>query len=156
MAGPDQPSKATTAASASDTQHPQLVPPAALNPDVQQGTIQETICVPGYATSVRPSTSYTNDVKLKLLRDAGIPTGDARLFELDHRIALAVGGHPRSPANLQLQHWEGDDGAKRKDQLERRLQQLVCSGRTSLAEGQRALYFDWQAAYRQYVQTARP
>lgn len=36
------------------------VPPEALNPDVHQETIQQTICVPGYTALVRPSTSYTN------------------------------------------------------------------------------------------------
>ncbi|MEY8688995.1 MAG: hypothetical protein AB9M53_03830 [Leptothrix sp. (in: b-proteobacteria)] len=90
-------------------------------------------------------------MKAKLLREAGIPQADVRLYELDHRVALAVGGHPRSMVNLQLQLWDGDDGAKRKDVLERRLQVLVCSDRLSLGEAQAALYFDWQAAYLKYV-----
>lgn len=126
------------------------VPAEALNPDVLQNTIAQTICVPGYTASVRPSTSYTNGVKLKLLREAGIPSAEATTFELDHRVALAVGGHPRALVNLQLQKWEGEDGAKRKDQLERRLQVLVCSGQVALDEAQRAMFWDWQSALRRY------
>lgn len=127
------------------------VPVRALNPDVRQDTIQQTICTPGYAASVRPATSYTTGVKLKLLREASIPKQRAPDFELDHRVALALGGHPRSLENLALQPWEGDAGAKRKDRLERRLQELVCAGKVALDRAQQALYFDWEAAYRDYV-----
>lgn len=44
----------------------------ALNPEVRQTAIGQTICVPGYTRQVRPSTSYTDGVKRKLLRVAGI------------------------------------------------------------------------------------
>ena len=146
------PSSATTPAAndVSSVKRYAPVPAEALNPDVHQNTIAQTICVPGYTASVRPSTSYTNGVKLKLMREAGIPSAEAPTFELDHRVALAVGGHPRAPVNLQLQKWEGEDGAKRKDQLERRLQVLVCSGQVALDEAQRAMFWDWQSALRRY------
>lgn len=124
------------------------VPAEALNADVRQDTIQQTICIPGYAASVRPSTNYTSGIKAKLLRERGLPPSSATEFELDHRIPLALGGHPRSLANLQLQHWEGEDGAKKKDVLERRLQALVCSGRLSLRDAQRDIYRDWQGMAR--------
>ena len=45
------------------------VPVDALTPEVRQETIQLTICIPGCAASVKPSTSYTNGVKAKLLRE---------------------------------------------------------------------------------------
>ena len=129
----------------------QTVPEEALNPDVQQVTIQQTICVTGYTASVRPSTTYTNGVKLKLLREQGLPASAANEFELDHRIPLALGGHPRNLQNLVLQPWEGKDGAKVKDRLERRLQQLVCTGKLLLDDARRAVYLDWQRANRNYV-----
>ena len=50
-----------------------------------------------------------------------------------------------------LQPWEGDDGAKKKDRLERRLRQLVCAGQPLLDDARRAIYLNWQAAYRVYV-----
>lgn len=148
-------SAAIAACSSTDRQllvsTPREVPVAALNPDVRQETIHETICVPGYTATVRPATSLTNGVKTKLMREAGIQQSEAGHYELDHRVALAVGGHPRSLLNLELQRWEGDDGARRKDALERRLQVLVCSDRMPLRDAQVALYFDWQAAYLRYV-----
>jgi hypothetical protein len=143
-------------ASSATTEEPaQVIPPEALNPDVRQETIQQTICVPGYTASVRPSTTYTNGVKVKLLRETGRPPAAASDFELDHRVPLALGGHPRSLKNLELQPWEGEDGAKKKDRLERRLQRLVCAGSEPLAHAQRAIYEDWKDAYRKYVDGLR-
>ena len=81
------------------------------NPDVTQETIGQTICVSGYTKTVRPSTSYTKGVKLKLLREAGIDESFAGQYELDHIIPLAVGGHPRKLSNLTLQPWYGEKGA---------------------------------------------
>lgn len=107
--------------------------------------------MPGYTASVRPATSNTTGVKLKLLREASIPSDRASDFELDHRVAVAHGGHPRALENLALQPWGGDSGAKRKDRLERRLQQLVCAGKVALDRAHRALYFGWEAAYEEYV-----
>jgi len=74
----------------------------ALNPDVHQDTIANTICVPGYTKTVRPATSYTNGVKRKLLREAGIDESHMPEYELDHIVPLGLGGHPRSLDNLML------------------------------------------------------
>jgi len=128
-----------------------VVPVEALNLDVRPDTIDQTICLPGYTASVRPATSYTNGVKAKLLRESGTDAANARKYELDHVIPLAVGGHPRNIKNLNLQPWDGEDGAKKKDRLERRLQQLVCSRLLGLRDAQAAIWTDWQAAYRRYV-----
>lgn len=127
------------------------VPSDLLNPDVREDTLDATICSPGYTALVRPSTSFTNGVKAKLMREAGIDPRAASTLELDHRVSLSVGGSPRHLANLQLQSLEGKDGAKRKDRLERRLQSLVCARQLSLAQAQWDLYSDWQAAYRRYI-----
>lgn len=129
----------------------QVVPLEVLNGDVRQETIDTTICVPGYTASVRPSPSFTNGIKLKLLREAGLPAERAPEYELDHHLALAIGGHPRNLRNLVLQRWEGEGGARRKDRLEKRLQALVCSRQLSLADAQWAMYSDWKAAYSKYV-----
>ncbi len=84
------------------------VPVEALNPDVRQETIAQTICTLGYTASVRPSTAYSNGVKARLLREQGLPPSESPAYELDHRIALSIGGHPRALANLALQPWEGE------------------------------------------------
>ena len=123
----------------------------ALNPDVTPRRIANTICVPGYTKSVRPSTSYTNGVKRKLLREAGRSEARMADYELDHIIPLALGGHPRSLRNLMLQPWDGPTGAKKKDRLEVKLQCLVCSGQLGLSDAQKAIYTDWPKAYHTYA-----
>lgn len=110
-----------------------------------QETIEQTICVSGYTKTVRPSTSYTNGVKRKLLREAGIDESLTGQYELDHIIPLGVGGHPRKLSNLMLQPWYGEKGAHRKDGLERRLQGMVCRGDLSLLDAQRCIAEDWVA-----------
>ncbi len=106
--------------------------------------------MPGYTTAVRPSTSFNNGIKAKLMREAGIAPEAASTLKLDHRVSLSVGGHPRHLSNLGLQPLEGPGGAQGKDQLERRLQILVCARQLPLAS-QWVLYSDWQSAYRQYM-----
>jgi hypothetical protein len=80
-----------------------LGPRGAINEAVTQANIQQTICVPGWTATVRPSPSYTNGLKAKLLREQGLPQADAAKYELDHLIPLALGGHPRKAENLWLQ-----------------------------------------------------
>ena len=123
----------------------------AINPEVNQANIHQTICVPGYTKTVRPSTVYTNGVKRRLLRESGIDESHRTEYELDHIIPLAVGGHPWKLTNLQLQRWEGVDGAKRKDRIEVKLQCLVCTEQVSLADAQRDIADNWQAAYHKYA-----
>src|SRR6266446_6249105 len=123
----------------------------ALNPVVRQETIDQTICVPGYAKGVRPATSYTNGVKQMLFQRTHMNPALAQYYELDHIIPLALGGHPRKLDNLELQLREGKNGAKRKDRLEVKLQCLVCSEQVKLATAQREILEDWQAAYHKYA-----
>lgn len=100
---------------------------------------------------MRPPTSYTNGVKHKLLQEQGLPDSDAKKFELDHYIPLALGDDPRSADNLWLQPWEGEQGAKKKDRLERRLQVMVCAGSLTLEQAREEISRDWIGAYRKYV-----
>ncbi|NDG40899.1 MAG: hypothetical protein EBY28_16380 [Betaproteobacteria bacterium] len=122
-----------------------------LNADVRQDTISSTICVAGYTASIRPSSSYTQGVKFKLMQAQSIPRADASGYELDHRIPLALGGHPRALANLSLQPWDGERGAKKKDRLERALQRMVCNGTLALDQARDAIFSDWEAAYRSFM-----
>ena len=46
--------------------------PGVLNPDVTQETINATICVHGWTKTIRPPTSYTNELKRKQLREYGV------------------------------------------------------------------------------------
>ena len=123
----------------------------ALNPDVTQDTIAQTICVPGYAKSVRPAASYTSDVKRMLMERAGMNPTIAAYYELNYIIPLALGGHPTDRQNFALQILEGKNGAKRKDRIEAKLQCLVCSGQVTVADAQREILTDWQAAYHRHA-----
>lgn len=123
-----------------------------LNPDVRQETLADTICHKGYTRSVRPATSYTNGVKRKLMREQGLDWKYAKRYELDHIIPLTLGGHPRNIHNLQLQPWEGPEGARTKDKLEVRLAREVCHGKLRLRDAQACIWNDWQAC----LQAHRP
>jgi hypothetical protein len=111
---------------------PQLTP-GALNPDVTQATIGSTICVSGWTRTVRPPVSYTNDLKLRQMRDYG-ETGSASAYQEDHFISLELGGDPTDPRNL----WpEPYPRAGEVDRIENEVNADVCSGRLTLAEAQR-------------------
>jgi hypothetical protein len=106
--------------------------PGVLNPDVTQQTIGATICLPGWTKSVRPSTDYTNALKVRQMRAYG-STGSPSAFQEDHLISLELGGHPTDPRNL----WpEPYPRAARVDLLENELNARVCSGAMSLADAQ--------------------
>jgi hypothetical protein len=107
--------------------------PGALNPDVTQTSIRQTICTRGWTKTVRPPTSYTNALKLVQIREYGFTGGPAD-YQEDHFISLELGGAPEDRRNL----WpERRPRADKVDTLENELNAKVCSGEISLAEGQR-------------------
>jgi hypothetical protein len=114
-----------------------------LNPDVTPETLGQTICVRGWTATVRPPVSYTNAVKVRLIREQGLPLELIGDFQLDHKMPLALGGAPSDPRNLQL---EDEDDAERKDGVEKCLSKAVCAGRISLQEAQRRIWADWREA----------
>ncbi len=120
----------------------------ALNPDVTQSTIQQTICVKGYSSTVRPSTSYTNPIKLRMMRQEGIPESDKSDWALDHRIPISLGGHPRALSNLQLLTATENS---RKSRIEVKLLCYVCVGQMPLSQAHQEIAGGWQAAYRKYA-----
>src|SRR2546429_8442896 len=73
--------------------------PGVLNPDVTQETIGSTICVRGWTKTVRPPTSYTNELKLRQLREYG-QTRPPSAYQEDHFVSLELGGDPTDPRNL--------------------------------------------------------
>ena len=107
--------------------------PGALNPDVTQATIRQTICTRGWTKTVRPPVSYTNALKLVQIRQYSF-TGGPVDYQEDHFISLELGGAPRDRRNL----WpERRPRADKVDTIENELNAKVCSGEISLAEGQR-------------------
>jgi hypothetical protein len=107
--------------------------PGVLNPDVRQETIADTICKQGWTRTIRPPTSYTNDLKLRQMLEYGLG-GDPAGYQEDHLISLELGGHPTDRRNL----WpEPRPHAEEVDRIENELNGKVCSGEITLAEGQR-------------------
>jgi hypothetical protein len=106
--------------------------PGALNPQVTQATIGQTICRSGWTRTIRPPTSYTNDLKAKGL-DAYHLRGPPSAFQEDHLISLELGGNPTDPRNL----WpEPYPRAADVDRIENELNHRVCAGVLTLAQAQ--------------------
>ena len=129
-------------------------PKGALNLDVTQDNIGSTICVPNWTTTIRPSTSYTNKLKVAQIKELGL-TGSPTKYEEDHFLPLSLGGHPSDPLNLWPEAWDGDWGAHKKDRLENHLHRAVCSKdeakRISLQEAQTCILTDWKACYKREI-----
>ena len=107
--------------------------PGAVNPDVTQANIRQTICMHGWTRTVRPPVEYTNGLKVEQMRQYG-ETGDPSSFQEDHLISLELGGAPTDPRNL----WpEPYPRASTVDAMENELNAKVCSGELSLADAQR-------------------
>jgi hypothetical protein len=107
--------------------------PGATNPAVTPATVNQTICVSGYTSTIRPPTSYTGPLKRQLLISEHLP-GTVSDYQLDHAISLEVGGDPRSLKNLWM---EPVVNARRDDQLENRWHHRICSGSWGLRYTQR-------------------
>lgn len=125
--------------------------PGALNPDVTQATIGQTICVAGWTKTVRPPASYTNRLKAHQLGAWGLLDNAPADYEEDHLISIELGGSPTDPANLWPQAYAGKCGARVKDVVETKLKRLICAGSVPLETAQQAIAADWVTAYRRYV-----
>ena len=106
--------------------------PGVLNPDVTQADIRSTICRHGWTETIRPPTSYTDDLKRRQMRQYG-ETGSLSDYQEDHLISLELGGSPTDPRNL----WpEPYPRASDVDKIENELNGEVCSGQLTLAQAQ--------------------
>lgn len=115
--------------------------PGAIDPAVSQSDLSSTICMTGYTTTVRPSTSQTTPFKYGTEYPAySISQGTAS--ELDHLVPLELGG-----ANDSANLWpETGSIPNQKDSVERALNDAVCSGQVSLAAAQLAIAVNWETA----------
>ena len=130
--------------------------PGALNPSVTQATIGRTICVTGWTSTIRPSSSVTTGIKVAQLASGYTYKGDTATgdYEEDHLISLELGGAPSAEANLWPEPYNAPEGARVKDQVENKLRTLICGGTITLATAQRAIASNWWIAYQTYVGAA--
>jgi Protein of unknown function (DUF3761) len=129
--------------------------PGATNPSVTQASIGRTICVTGWTSTIRPSSSVTTALKVAQLASRYAYKGDTTTgdYEEDHLISLELGGAPSAEANLWPEPYGSPEGARVKDVVENKLHTLVCGGTITLATAQRAIARNWWIAYQTYVGT---
>jgi hypothetical protein len=137
-------------AAAGDLPNPGLTP-GAINPDVTQANIQQTICVKGWTKTIRPPAYFTNKLKKQQIAQYGYADKNPKHYEEDHLISLEVGGDPRDERNLWPEPWTSQWNAHTKDKLENALHRMVCAGEIPLAEAQKAIAGNWIQAYKHYV-----
>lgn len=117
----------------------EAVPDYLLNPAVTQNTIGTTICVAGWTSTIRPSSSYTTNLKKQQL--IGQTNQNPADYEEDHWIPLELGGAPKEPRNLWPELWAH---AHRKDEQENSNHKAVCAGTMPLAIARLDMYRNWR------------
>ena len=127
------------------------ITPGAINPEITQENIHETICNPNWSTkSERPPSNYTNRLKREGYDQYNDADRDMRDYEEDHLIPLEIGGNPTDPRNLWPEPYHTsipDGGAHDKDKVENYLHEQVCRGAMNLADAQKAIATDWYQVY---------
>jgi hypothetical protein len=129
--------------------------PGAVNPDITQENIHDTICNPRWSTrSIRPEASYTNRLKKEQIEEYSYSDSRMRDYEEDHFIPLELGGNPTDQKNLWPEPFETsilDGGAHSKDKVENYLHAEVCSGSLTLGQAQHEITADWYRVYTESV-----
>ena len=127
--------------------------PGAINSAATQDNLPATVCLPGWAKSVRPPSAYTSALKIAQLFEYGYADKNPTHYQEDHLVPLELGGAPRDPRNLWPQPntvtlADGTSiGSKEKDDLEDVLHRQVCDGALRLADAQRTIAGDWITAW---------
>ena len=120
-------------------------PDPSLTPGAIRSTDASAIC----ATGTSQFRHWDRDRSDLIFARYHIARADRMAYTLDHLIPLEIGGADAIeniwPQPRRSLAGEWDD--TRKDQLERRLAMLVCSGELDVVEAQRAIADDWTAAY---------
>ena len=134
--------------------------PGDIDPKVTQENIHQTICVPGYTTSVRQVSEAEErrvyaSYGIKVYKEAGTKVYEINgvrqkpfgKHEVDHHIPLELGGS-NSKKNLTIEMAEPKPGFREKDGVEHHLHALVCREEISLVDAQVAIANDWTEVYK--------
>ncbi|QQG40575.1 MAG: hypothetical protein HYV37_03330 [Candidatus Levyibacteriota bacterium] len=121
--------------------------PGDIDPKVTQDNIQSTICVSGYTKTVRPSVTYTNNLKIQQIQEYGYSDTNPKDYEEDHLISLELGGSPTSEANLWPEPYNANLNAREKDKVENYLRSQVCTGKIILQQAQLQIANNWEEVY---------
>ena len=127
-----------------------ILTPGAVNPEVTQENIHQTICVKGWTKTIRPPASYTNKLKKKQIAQYGYADTNPKDYEEDHLIPLSIGGSPSDPRNLWPEPRKSEWSAGRKDSFEFAMYKAVCLGEVSLNEARRIFSTNWIEGYKHH------
>ncbi len=126
------------------------VTPGQANPKVTQRNIRRTVCSPRWVKSQQPSARFIATAKSAQLQSVNYSIKDPARYELDYRIPIEVGGHPRAAANIWAQPLGTEWNALAKNKLDTYMAREVCAGRMKLADAQAAYQRDWVDLFRLY------
>jgi hypothetical protein len=125
-----------------------IVPDPTLTPGAVRTIDVGEICSHG----TRELRHWNRERDDRIMTEYGLPAGPHPDFELDHLVPLGIGG-----ADDERNLWpeprrslESTWNAERKDRLEWRLRDLICSGALDAREAQREIAEDWTEAYGKY------
>jgi hypothetical protein len=124
---------------------PAVVPDPLLTPGAVRTTDVGDICT----TPTRELRHWSRERDDRILAAYGLPPGPHPDYEVDHLIPLCLGG-----ADEDKNLWpeprrsiEKEFPAEKKDDLEHRLCQMVCSGGLDVREAQGEIASDWTESY---------
>jgi hypothetical protein len=142
-------------AAAHGTELNAVLPDPALTPGAVRTSAAPDVCGDRRTRQFRHWSRARDD---HILAEYGLPAGPHPDFEVDHLIPLDLGGadDDRNLWPEPRRSIEPEWNAERKDRLEWKLADLVCSGRLDLAAAQDAIRTDWTGAYRKYLGGPRP
>jgi hypothetical protein len=130
-----------------------ITPDPLLTPGAVRTTDVNEICSQG-TSGLRHWSRARDD---KILEEYDLPAGRHPLYEIDHLVPLGIGGSD-DDKNLWAEprrSIEPEWNAERKDELERKLRQLICAGTVAVSAAQAAIAEDWTEAWQCYVEGSR-
>jgi hypothetical protein len=107
----------------------------------------DTICVPGYSSTVRDVSEST---KNRIYASYGVTNHTAATYEVDHIIPLCAAGS-NSIRNLYPQPAVPVPGFRQKDVLEAKICRMICDGEVDLKIAQQKIAFNWLAYYDELI-----
>ena len=125
-----------------------IIPDPTLTPGAARTTDTSEICAHG----TRELRHWSRERDDRIMMEYGLRPGPHPDYEVDHLIPLGIGGSD-DDRNLwpePRRSIEPTWNAERKDELEFKLRDLVCSGALPVMEAQRAIAEDWTEAYRRW------
>ena len=126
--------------------------PGAIDPTINEANLGSTLCRKGgYTAAIAPPDTLTEPVKRKLLAAYGIPADQIGDFELDHLVAMPVGGASDTrnlwpEPNTFRQFTKSSGWVNDKDVVETYLFHAICDGKVSVDAARGAMAADWTTA----------